>query len=332
MGHHHARAAEPPKHTRLRVEDITIEAAQEILKDSPDGAQGEAATVPDDVYGLGAILYFLATAAEPSWAPVDDELTRRPIALLNPDISPSLTSIIERCLAPSAESRFPTMAAVAEALERNQVSPDFKAAHREERFQVESESDAREKALTFARRLGNSLCESARRDHLGIFWTSAYEEEGGSEQRYLAGGSAGVLLALAELVAEFGEGKHVEALTEGIEWLGASRPVGAILPGLYIGELGVAAALLRAGQVLNRSDLVDQAVTIMQTIAALPHASPDIFHGTAGRLRFNLLLWQETQAPEHLAHAVEAGEFLLTRSERVANGLARWIIPQGLRT
>ena len=78
---------------------------------------------------------------------------------------------------------------------------------------------------------------------------------------------------------------------------GIAAPVGDILPGLYIGELGVAAAMVRAGQVLSRCDLIDRAATIMRTIAALPHTSPDIFHGTAGRLRFNLLLWQETQDP-----------------------------------
>jgi tRNA A-37 threonylcarbamoyl transferase component Bud32 len=297
---------------------------------SPQAAEGEVATVLDDVYGLGAILYFLATAAEPSWAPADAELTRRPIHLLNPDISPRLVSIVDRCLAASAGSRFPSMAAVAEALERNQVSLDFRAAvHSKEQPDFESEAGARERARTFARRLGDSLCESARRDHLGIFWTSAHEEDSGSEQRYLAGGSAGVLLALAELVAEFGEGRHREALIEGIEWLENSKPVGTILPGLYVGELGVAAALLRAGQVLNRSDLVGKAGSIMHAVAALPHASPDIFHGTAGRLRFNLLLWQETQEAEHLAHAVEAGEFLLMRSDRLADGHARWIIPPG---
>ncbi len=31
------KAAEPPRHTRLRLEDTTIEAAQEVLKDSPEG-------------------------------------------------------------------------------------------------------------------------------------------------------------------------------------------------------------------------------------------------------------------------------------------------------
>jgi lantibiotic modifying enzyme len=296
---------------------------------SPQAAEGEVPTVLDDVYSLGAILYFLATAAEPSWAPADAELTRRPIPLLNQDISPSLVSIIERCLAASAGSRFPSMAAVAEALERNQGSLDFKAVHRKEQRDLESEAGARERARTFARRLGDSLCESARRDHLGIFWPSAYDEDSGLERRDLAGGSAGVLLALAELVAEFGERRHREALIEGIQWLENSKPVGTVLPGLYVGESGVAAALLRAGQVLNRPDLVGKAANIAHAVAALPHASPDMFHGTAGRLRFNLLLWQETKEAEHLAHAVEAGEFLLRRSERLADGHARWIIPPG---
>ncbi len=185
------------------------------------------------------------------------------------------------------------MAAVAEALERTQVSLDFKAVHRKEQPDFESEAGAGERARTFARRLGDSLCELARRDHRGIFWASAYGEDSGLEQRYLTGGSAGVLLALAELVAELGEGRHREALIEGIEWLENSKPVGTILPGLYVGELGVAAALLRAGQVLNRPDLVSKAANIVHAVAALPHASPDMFHGTAGRLRFNLLLWQE---------------------------------------
>lgn len=293
---------------------------------SPQAIEGEVATVLDDVYGLGAILYFLATAAEPSWAPADAELTRRPIRLLNPDISPSLVSVIDRCLAAGAGSRFPSMAAVAEALERNQV---FRAVQSTEQPDFGTEAGARERARAFARRLGDSLCESAHRDRRGIFWASAHDEDGAPEQRYLAGGSAGVLLTLAELVAEFGDGRHRQALMEGIEWLENSRPVGTVLPGFYVGESGVAAALLRAGQVLNRSDLVAKAASIMQAVAALPHTSPDIFHGTAGRLRFNLLLWRETREAEHLAHAVEAGEFLLGRSERLADGHARWIIPPG---
>src|SRR6266702_8785719 len=56
-----------------------------------------------------------------------------------------------------------SMAAVAEALERTQVSLDFKAVHRKEQPDFESEAGAGERARTFARRLGDSLCELARR-------------------------------------------------------------------------------------------------------------------------------------------------------------------------
>jgi hypothetical protein len=296
---------------------------------SPQAIEGEVPTVLDDVYGLGALLYFVATAAEPSLAPADAELTRRPIPLLNREITPSLVSIIDRCLAASAGSRFPSMAAVAESLQRLKASLDLEAVQKAEQPDIESEAAARERARTLARRLGDSLCESARRDPLGVFWASAYDDDSVLERRELAGSTAGVLLALAELVAEFGDARHRETLIEGTRWLQNSTPVGTVLPGLYVGESGVAAALLRAGQVLNRSDLVDQAANIARTIAALPHASPDMFHGTAGRLRLNLLLWQETQEAEHLAHAVEAGEFLLGRTERLAERQARWIIPPG---
>ena len=110
---------------------------------SPQAAEGSVPTVLDDVYGLGAILYFLATAAEPSWAPADAELTRRPIPLLNPDISSPLVSVIDRCLAASAESRLPSMGAVAEALERSLVSVDFKAVHGQDQRDLESEAGAR---------------------------------------------------------------------------------------------------------------------------------------------------------------------------------------------
>lgn len=89
--------------------------------------------------------------------------------------------------------------------------------------------------------------------------------------------------------SDYGTGRRVRrkqtpgGFDRGIEWLRTSRPVGDILPGLYIGELGVAAALVRAGQILSRRDLMNYAATIMRTIAALPHTSPDIFHGTAGK-------------------------------------------------
>ena len=52
-------------------------------------------------------------------------------------------------------------------------------------------------------------------------------------------------------------------------------------------------------------------------------------NGTAGRLRFHLFLWDATGAPEHLDHAVAAGEHLLATSDAVEAGERCWEIPPG---
>jgi hypothetical protein len=294
---------------------------------SPQAAEGAEPTVLDDVYSLGAVLYFLATAAEPSLAPADAELTRRPVSMINDHIASPLVSAIERCLTPRAESRFPTMAAIAEALERSLEPSRIESVEQESRHPTDAERAAHARVL--ARRLGDSLCVAARREPSGASWVSTHDEDGAPERRYLGGGTAGVVLSLAELVAEFDDPRHRETLVEGARWLTQSEPAGTILPGLYVGESGVAASLLRAGQVLKRPDLVGRAATVAGVVAALPHASPDIFHGSAGRLRLHLWLWRQTGEAEHLSHAVEAGEYLLERCERPADGQVRWTIPPG---
>ena len=51
---------------------------------SPQQAQGEPPAISDDVYSLGALLFLLATGAEPSRAPHPFALLERPVAKLNP--------------------------------------------------------------------------------------------------------------------------------------------------------------------------------------------------------------------------------------------------------
>jgi lantibiotic modifying enzyme len=54
-----------------------------------------------------------------------------------------------------------------------------------------------------------------------------------------------------------------------------------------------------------------------------------LFNGSAGRLRFHLIMWDETRDPEDLAHAVAAGEHLLTTMIGADDGQHRWAIPSG---
>jgi hypothetical protein len=75
--------------------------------------------------------------------------------------------------------------------------------------------------------------------------------------RDLCLGGAGAVLALAELVGELGGPGQRATLQEGARWLKEMRPLSEQpLPGLYVGEAGVGAALLRVGQVLGDEELM----------------------------------------------------------------------------
>jgi lantibiotic modifying enzyme len=130
--------------------------------------------------------------------------------------------------------------------------------------------------------------------------------------------------------SEFGVPEHSGLLAEGAWSLAsAAEPKGYFSPGLYVGEAGIGAALLRAGQVLGASELVDAAVERARRIAREPYVSPDLFNGTAGCLRFELLLWDETADTEHLQSAIRAGETLLSSAEGTGGRGLRWTIPSG---
>jgi tRNA A-37 threonylcarbamoyl transferase component Bud32 len=297
---------------------------------SPQRAAGEPPAVTDDVYSLGALLYAALTYAPPPMAPHPFALLKLPIELLNPAAGPALVEVISRCLDPDPEVRFPSMAALDAALAR--VGPETTATPSP--FGVEpapeSEAQSRRRYRELAKRLGDTLREEARRspDRQGLMWLSKSPDTGGLPLRDLCVGGAGAVLALAELVGELGEPEHHSVLVEGARWLkGAPRLEGQPLPGLYVGEAGVGAALLRAGQVLFDRELIDNATKRGRWISSLPHASPDLFNGTAGRLRFHLLLWDETNEEEALRHAIGAGEFLLESAEDAGDGGLYWKIP-----
>jgi serine/threonine protein kinase len=64
------------------------------------GACAGATAIPsDDIYAIGAVLYLLATGAEPSRAPDAEHLFLRAPALLNLAVSAPLLRVVARCLA-----------------------------------------------------------------------------------------------------------------------------------------------------------------------------------------------------------------------------------------
>ncbi|HXT37144.1 MAG TPA: class IV lanthionine synthetase LanL [Chloroflexota bacterium] len=292
--------------------------------DSPEPA--------DDIYSLGALLYFAATLADPACSPDPFTLLTRPPALLNPAIDPALAAIITRCLNPDPANRYPSMADVTEAL--GAITPRPRPAPATgEGVGIDSGLTAREREdyRQSARRLGDTLCQVARplpNTH-GKVWHSAHHFAGGIPARDLNSGTAGALLALAEIGLILHGREHRAMVAAGAEGLiKAPRFEGAPLAGLLVGESGVGTALLRAGQVLDDAQLIDAAIRQSRWVSTLPFASPDFYNGTAGRILFHLLLWDHTGDREHLAHARAAGDSLLSATIIAANGAVFWPFPE----
>ena len=279
---------------------------------------GGPPTVADDVYGLGAILFFLATGADPADAPDPFRLTSRPMRLLNPNLSPELEEVIARCLADGPQDRPQSMDEVEQMLESVAGQASVVAPPLGEETAAESDQEFRARCARQARRLGDTLSviaaprESAPGRHVQV------------APRDISGGTAGLVLALTELIGAFDDPEHrrvLDAATRSLQRAAAED--GPPLPGLYVGLSGVGAALLRAGRVTGNDDLVHTASDISDKVAAMAHGGPDLYNGTAGRARFHLLVWDATGDDRHLEAALQAGERLLRVAELDGSG-ARW--------
>jgi serine/threonine protein kinase len=298
----------------------------------PERHRDDLPVIADDIFGLGALLYFAATGAEPSQAPISVSLLQRPITSLNPQVPADLVAVIVRCLDLDPSARFSSMAGVRAALDK--VTGEMPSVYSSlngtspARPTPQAQLDYRQ----LAHQLGDALCRAAQPapDGRGLEWISTHDLSAGVPSYDVNTGSAGAVLALAELVGEIRDPKHRAALGDAAQRLVSDTKFGGPpLPGLYVGEAGIGAALLRAGQILRNGQLIAAAEQRGRKIAQYPFCSPDLFNGTAGRLRFHLWLWYETYHPEHLRDAVAAGEILLTTAEDAGGGGLRWTIPLG---
>jgi hypothetical protein len=299
---------------------------------SPRHRAWEEATLQDDIYSFGALLYFLATRAEPAGAPDETDLLARPAELLNPSIAPALRDVIARCLHPDPEARYHSISEVEAALHAiTEPTVPPPAWGQEILPGDDGEAEIRARYGAWARALGDTLCKVARpaRNGQGVIWVSRVLAGSAVQSRYVNIGCSGQVLALAELVRVFNDPLHRATLREGARWLlSQERFDGEIGAGLYVGEAGVASALLRAGQVLDDPALVKSASDLGKWVATLPHEAPDIFNGSAGRVRHHLFLWDETQDRAHLEFAIEAGERVLDMSMPAGKGGLKWPTPE----
>lgn len=286
---------------------------------SPQLFAGGPATFSDDIFSLGALLYLEATNAEPVVAP--GPLLARPVRLLNPRVPEGLEHVIARCLEQDPRDRWSSMEELTAALTAIEVQPTPRPA----RVALSPAENDRPLRAEQARRLGDSIVATAVDRNGTPAWVTNGPLGPSAEYTDIAVGTAGVVLALAEIVDTFHEPSHRDVLRTAATALRRTEPLP--IPGLYAGDAGVAVALLRAGQALADASLIEAAGQRAADMSRQPHTLSEMFLGTAGRVRAHLLLWDETGAEEQLRHAVSGGEELLSRSRDVPGRGSLW--PEG---
>ncbi|MDB4950908.1 MAG: uncharacterized protein JWM27_3557 [Gemmatimonadetes bacterium] len=292
---------------------------------SPRQEAGEPPAPDDDVYALGCLLWFLATGVEPGRVPRWIERVVELVPLLNSAAPAGFASFISRCLEVDPALRPASMQAAADELEALRGRPRAPIPP-----PAAPTGADRERWRGLARRVGDSLCALAETspDGVGLVWRSREGVGKRSFHHDVNTGTAGIVLALTEIAPATGDPRHLRALRGGASWLAhGRRPVG--LAGLYVGEAGVGAALLRAGLVLDDPELLEAAVERSLRVAAEPLASPDLFNGAAGRLRFHLAVWDALGGDAHLRAALAAGEWLLACAGDAEGGGTWWTMPEG---
>ena len=290
--------------------------------------RGESADPADDLYGFGAVLYFMATAAEPSRAPNVRCLLERPIRLMNPRTHFAIARLIETCLTQDQKRGVPSMTSIRSTLQRIVATGPPKVGRQDRDPNPSYDPNwFRQRCLEAA----NAVCGQAESTGDGekLMWRSTYYLGKGIVSPDVNSGMSGTVLALAELALDSKDRVHMDVLRRGAATLAElPRLAGPVLPGLYIGESGRALALLRAGQILGDESISRAGVAIGRRVARQPLDSPDLFHGTAGRVLMHLLIWQHTGAARDLADAIAVGESILVGAEG-KRGEAFWRIPDG---
>jgi serine/threonine protein kinase len=240
---------------------------------------GKTPTTDDDIYGYGAILYYLFGFVNPEVCPLEIQQSDIALQWLNSIIPDTINSLIEDCLS----------GVIKTALEI------------QKRWQISLPT-----SLPIEKSLPTIVNYATKLDFLyKAFIQQVYQE---SNQRYVVSQSIGGDVAINDLRGASGSLLSFTLYS----YVSGSDAVGTVLrsvsgdllkqnhtynliPGLYVGESGKALSLLYAGIFLGDNTLRQEAMRWLDNTNQYAYQAVDLFNGLAGRCRVNLIFWMLTQ-------------------------------------
>jgi hypothetical protein len=305
---------------------------------SPSVLAGAAPQYSDDLYSLGATIFFvatglnLATVTDPEveitagrqlvepWGPL--------ISILCDESRRELTAdVLDHCLTLLGTTLNSGGWATRSALEQVLTTAQQLIPTTEEEAPAATEEVISRECLID---LASTLMGLAdlNSDGLGI-WNSARPGSFGDSFRDFYHGDAGIAFALLRLGLASQTIAPVEFALLAAEKLWHSRPIAPDTnPGLLIGEAGAGLLFLTLGHVLGEEIWIDRAAAESRFVARMPWGSPDLLHGSAGRGLFHLWMYSATTDAEHLRYARDAEAHILHSGSETDYG-PLWVIPSG---
>jgi tRNA A-37 threonylcarbamoyl transferase component Bud32 len=305
---------------------------------APEQFRGEPPAPSVDLFSLGAILFFLATAASPEM-PMDsagsrtfDELVALRLGRPRLACPPPVQAVdLIRALMSEKPVRRPTLAQVSSLLKarrpdakRGRVDlwrgPSSKAAYSSTRVLARDQWDELVDGILAHLEATVDLSPGSAR----LWPSTAYGNE--TEPCAVQYGAGGVLAVLARLYRHRRTGCVERLLTAVCDWLQRHvRNVEHNLPGLFFGASGTALALYDAGVVLERADCVDLATAVLRRLPTR-WPNPDITHGAAGVGTALLLLWQATGVSDLAGLVAEVADAIVA-ARREEGSQILWTVP-----
>lgn len=190
----------------------------------------------------------------------------------------------------------------------------------------------RQEFLQIADKIGRELCRDALWHEGHCTWLGWAMERVQYQMRpcyrSLAGdlysGTAGIALFLAELSQFTQDRQQLRVVEAALRQALATAPKidSRLQHGFYTGQVGIAYASIRAGELLKKEEFVTRGLALLANLKTLvfDHQMIDVLNGSAGAIPALLRVSQRYQRPDLLELALSHGQHLLKMAVHSENG------------